>query len=215
MEGDAGTGPLNPADAVDASSPETVADQPSSEQSAGDPPDLPDSPDLPAGQSRLGRGWVLGVCAALLLLTAGLGVGGYYGLRYHRESRQIESDNAAAVAAAKDCVVATQAPDVADINAAERKIFECSTGEFRTQYTLYSGVYVQAYRAAGVKVGVSELRAAVERDNDDGSVDVLVALRIKADNVEAKGREYGYRLRAQMAREDGQYRIAKLDQVAR
>lgn len=64
-------------------------------------------------------------------------------------------------------------------------------------------------------VELTEMGAAVERNNPDGTIDVLVAFRIKVDNVEAKGREAGYRLRAQMMREDGQYRIAKLDQVAK
>jgi Mce-associated membrane protein len=59
------------------------------------------------------------------------------------------------------------------------------------------------------------MRAAVERDNDDGSVDVLMAVRIKVDNVEASGQEYGYRLRVKMAREEGRYKITKLDQVAK
>lgn len=201
MEGDAGAGPLNSGEAEDPTASEPGID----------------STDTAVVEvsTRLGGRWVLAICTTLLLMAAALGVGGYFGLRYHRESEQLARDNAAAVAAAKDCVLATQAPDVTDMATAERKIFDCSTGEFRHQYMVYSGVYVQAYRAAQVKVQVSELRAAVERDNNDGSVDVLVALRIKADNVEAQGREFGYRLRAQMARDNGAYRIAKLDQVAR
>lgn len=231
MEGDAGAGPLKPAGpaagADEAGTEVTVAegaaDMPgealtdATTDAAGAEPTVavPAAANAHGGRSRLGARWVIGCCAVLLLMTAGLGAGGYLSLRYHTESQLIERDNAAAVAAAKECVLATQAPDAADVAAAERKIFDCSTGDFRTQYTLYSGVYVQAFRAANVKVQVSELRAAVERDNADGSVDVLVALRIKADNIEAQGREFGYRLRAQMAREDGQYRIARLDQVAR
>ena len=207
MEGDAGAGPVTPVEA-----------QPSSDSPADrvvPDPTEPDPASTRPRASRLGGRGALAACAALLLAAAGLAAGGYLSSRYHQQSLRIDGENAAAVAAAKECVLVTQAPDAANVAEAERKIFECSTGDFRTQYMLYSGVYVQAYRDANVKVQVSELRAAVERDNDDGSIDVLVALRIRADNIEAQGREFGYRLRAQMALDDGRYRIAKLDQVAR
>ena len=69
--------------------------------------------------------------------------------------------------------------------------------------TLYSGVLVEAYQAANVKVQVSDMRAAVERHNDDGSVDVLVAVRVKVTNSEAADQEQGYRLRVTMAPDDG------------
>jgi Mce-associated membrane protein len=59
------------------------------------------------------------------------------------------------------------------------------------------------------------MRTAVERENDDGSIDMLVAFRVKIDNVEAKGQEFGYRLRVKAAQEEGQYKIANLDQVSK
>ena len=115
--------------------------------------------------------------------------------------------------AAKDCVAATHAPDTATMTAGQTKIIECSTGDFGVQAALYSGVLVDAYRAANVTVQVSDMRAAVERYNDDGSVDVLVAVRVKVTNSEAANQEQGYRLRVQMAPVDGTYKIAQLDQV--
>ena len=121
---------------------------------------------------------------------------------------------AAALQAAKDCVAATHAPDTAAMTAAQSKIIECSTGDFGAQATLYSSVLVDAYQAANVKVAVSDMRAAVERHNDDGSVDVLVAVRVKVTNSEAADQEQGYRLRVQMAPDDGTYKIARLDQVS-
>jgi len=72
---------------------------------------------------------------------------------------------------------------------------------------------VDAYRSAKVQVQVSEMRAAVERHNDDGSIDVLVAVRVKVTNSEAVDQEQGYRLRVRMAPADGTYKVAKLDQV--
>jgi Mce-associated membrane protein len=54
----------------------------------------------------------------------------------------------------------------------------------------------------------------VERHNDDGSVDILVAFRTQVTNSDAAGTEQGYRLRVQMAPADGTYKIADMKQVA-
>jgi Mce-associated membrane protein len=40
-------------------------------------------------------------------------------------------------------------------------------------------------------------------------------LRVKVSNAETQNQEAGYRLRVTMVKDEGQYRIAKLDQVAR
>ena len=93
------------------------------------------------------------------------------------------------------------------------KIIECSTGEFGAQATPVQRVLAEAYQAANAKVQVSDMRAAVERHNDDGSVDVLVAVRVKVTNSESADQEQGYRLRVTMAPDEGTYKIAKLEQV--
>jgi Mce-associated membrane protein len=147
------------------------------------------------------------------LLAAGVGVGGYFALRSHHDSVAIARNDAAALAAAKDCVAATQAPDTAAMIASQSKIIDCSTGDFGVQAPLYSGVIAEAYQAANVTVAVSDMRAAVERHNADGSVDILVAVRVKVTNSAAADQEVGYRLRVKMASDDGKYRIARLDQV--
>ena len=74
-----------------------------------------------------------------------------------------------------DCVAATQAPDTNAMIASEQKIIDCGTDAFRSQALLYTSMLVQAYQAANVHVQVSDVRAAVERNNNDGNVDVLVA----------------------------------------
>lgn len=112
-----------------------------------------------------------------------------------------------------DCITATHAPDTAAMTESQTKILECSTGDFGAQATLYSGLLVEAYQAANVKVQVTHMRAAVERHNDDGSVIVLVAVRTKVSNSDAVGQEQGYRLRVTMAPDRGRYKIDKIDQV--
>jgi Mce-associated membrane protein len=241
MEGDAGASRLNPNDTDDSSSSTEIAaesleqitetnaedssesdgaaEEASAEAKAEDSEASAEDAAEPANDernpSRLGRGWFVGITAALLVLAGGVGAGGYLALRAHQDSQAIARRDAAAVQAAKECVAATQAPDVGAMVASAQKIIDCGTGAFRSQAILYSGLLVEAYQAANAHVQVSDLRAAVERNNDDDSVDVLVALRVKVSNSETQNQEAGYRLRVQMAPDEGHYRIAKLDQVAK
>jgi Mce-associated membrane protein len=238
MEGDAGASRLTPNDTDEDPSlePDAVADDPTAEESAedslesdaaadpeiseSDAEDLAESADTeaaddPGGPSRLGRSWVVGIAAALVLLAGGVGAGGYLALRSHLDSQATARRDAAAVEAAKDCVAATQAPDIAAMAASAQKIIECGAGAFRSQAILYSGLLVEAYQAADAHVQVSDLRAAVERNNPDGSIEILVPLRVKVSNAETQNQEAGYRLRVTMVEDEGKYRISKLDQVAR
>jgi Mce-associated membrane protein len=218
MEGDAGARQLNSTDADEtpdeslAVSTEDQTEQATELRS----PEPADEGTVGDGRrpSRLGVGWVASICAGLFVLAAGTGVGGYLALRSHDDSEVIARADAAALQAAKDCVAATNAPDTAAMTAAQSKIIECSTGDFGAQASLYSSVLVDAYQAANVKVAVSDMRAAVERHNDDGSVDVLVAVRVKVTNSETADQEQGYRLRVKMAPDEGRYKIARLDQVS-
>ncbi|WP_293318915.1 Mce protein [Mycobacterium sp.] len=164
--------------------------------------------------SRIGRGWKAGIAAVLVLCAGGLAAGGYFALRFHHESQVIARNDAAALKAAVECVSATQAPDTNAMIASEQKIIECGTDAFRSQAVLYTSMLVQAYQAANVHVQVSDVRAAVERNNKDGSVDVLVAMRVRV-LADKNQNETGYRLRVKMALAEGQYRIAKLDQVTK
>jgi Mce-associated membrane protein len=212
MEGDAGTRRLNPTDADETPDESlAVSTEDQTEHESAEPAD--ETVEDGRRPSRLGVGWVAGICAALLVLAAGAAVGGYLALRSHDDSEAIARAEAAALQAAKDCVAATQAPDTAAMIASQSKIIECSTGEWGVQSPLYSSVLAEAYQAGNVKVAVSDMRAAVERHNDDGSVDVLVAVRTKVTNSETADVEQGYRLRVQMVPDAGVYKIARLDQV--
>lgn len=227
MEGDAGASRLNPTDADDSPRAEETTGDPS-EAGASDVPDAAeadpatasedttDAVDVPVrrAQSRLGRGWAVGIVAALLLCGAAVGAGGYVALRFHRDALAIAGEDAAALKAAVECVSATQAPDPGAMAASEQKILDCGTDAFRSQALLYTGVLVQAYQAANVHVQVSDVRAAVERNNSDSSVDVLVAMRVRAVTDQTQN-ETGYRLRVRMAPVEGQYKISKLDPVTK
>jgi hypothetical protein len=197
-------------DGADATSPDVTAeDSPESEDTA----DAGDA-DLERGRSRLGRGWVAGVAAALVLCAGGIGFGGYRAMVAHHESQAMERNDAAALKAAIDCVSVTQAPDSNAMVASEQKIIDCGTDAFRSQALLYTNMLVQAYQAANIHVQVSDVRAAIERHNSDGSVEVLVAMRVKSSSDQSQT-ETGYRLRVKMALAEGQYKISKLDQVTK
>jgi Mce-associated membrane protein len=234
MEGDAGASRLTP-DGTDDSSPalDVAADETTTADAAEDSLESEDAADHeitesdadesasteaakgPGAPSRLGRRWFIGIAAALVVLAGGLWAGGYLALGSHLDSRATARNDAAAVEAAKDCVGATQAPDIAAMSASAQKIIECGTGAFRSQAILYSGMLVEAYQAANAHVQVSDLRAAVERNNPDGSIQILVPLRVRVSNAETENQEAGYRLRVTMVLDEGKYRISKLDQVAR
>ena len=203
--------------AEESSESEDAADHEITESAAEDvaESESTDAVDDKRGSSRLGRGWFVGIAAALVLLAGGVGAGGYLALRSHQDSRATARHDAAAVEAAKDCVAATQAPDTTAMASSAQKIIECGSGAFRSQAILYSSLLVEAYQAANAHVQVSDLRAAVERNNVDGSIEILVPLRVKVSNSETQNQEAGYRLRVTMVPDEGKYRISKLDQVAR
>lgn len=233
MEGDAGTSRLNPPPMSMLRrlrtlswrpgrkvrpEAEVTADQAAPEVTTEESPESDVAADVSGGMlsaSRLGRRWLAGIAAALLLAAGGIGAGGYCALRYHQDSQAIARNDTAALQAAMDCVAATQAPDTNAMAASEQKIIDCGTDAFRAQALLYTSMLVQAYQAANVHVQVSDVRAAVERNNNDGSIDVLVALRVKLSSDQAQNQETGYRLRVKMALAEGQYKISKLDQVTK
>ena len=219
MEGDAGTRQLNPTDEQDARDDSVaVTDHEQTSQDHLDSADEPTNDAQPADgvdrrPPRLGRGWVGGICAGLVALTVAAVVGGILLIRDNRGIEEINRNDAAALQAAKDCVTALQAPDTDAMSAAQMKIMDCSTGAFGAQASTFGGILVEAYQAAKVKVAVSEMRAAVERHDPSGSVDVLVAVRVKVTNSDVADQESGYRLRVTMTPDQGQYRIDKMEQV--
>lgn len=235
MEGDAGSGRLNPTppadDAERSEAEETAnlnppttdddAERSEAEESVNQAPADDDAEAITSEdetappRSRLSGRRLAVVCVALVIGSLLVATGGFFALRAHQKSVAEARAETLALAAAKDCVTATQAPDATAMAASQQKIIECATGDFGAQASLYSGLLVDAYQAAKVQVQVSNMRAAVERHNDDGSLDILVALRVKVSNTQAQDQEQGYRLRVKMMPEGGTYKIANLDQVSK
>jgi Mce-associated membrane protein len=215
MEGDAGSGRLNPTPPADDAERSEAEESVNQAPADADAEAIISEDETAPPRSRLSGRRLAVVCAALVIGSLLVATGGFFALRAHQKSVAEARAETLALAAAKDCVTATQAPDATAMAASQQKIIECATGDFGAQASLYSGLLVDAYQAAKVQVQVSNMRAAVERHNDDGSLDILVALRVKVSNTQAQDQEQGYRLRVKMMPEGGTYKIANLDQVSK
>lgn len=174
------------------------------------------SHDAPAGMYRWRRRrWLTAIAAVLTLLTVGTGISGYLAIRAHRVHLAVTRANAEAITTAKECVTATQPADVAALPISQHKLDECATADFKTQAAWYSAIVTEAYQAQHVRVRLPEMDAAVERINDDGSIIALVVFRATISQDGLPDRENSYRIRVKMVRQNGQFKIAQLDQVAK
>ena len=172
-------------------------------------------PSRVTGDVGLSPRWLGAIAVGLTLLAGGMGVGCYLVTNTHRHSQALAGAEAAAIAVAQDCVAATQPPDLAGLPASQRKLSECTTGDFANQTAWYGEILSEAYQAVNVRVRVPEIHAAVERDNEDGSIIALVAFRATVSQAGMADRDNSYRMRVRLVPENGQFKISQLDQVAK
>jgi len=151
----------------------------------------------------------LGIAALVLVVLGVLTLIG------HRHDAAAARDEAIAVAAAKDCITATQAPDVKAMSDSQRRIVECSTENFGAQANLYGGLLADAYQTVNAQVKIADMRAAAEKHNPDGSIDVLVATRVTLSNNQQINQELSYRIRVRMAPDGGTYKIDSIEPVSK
>jgi len=171
-------------------------------------------PDATQAASRLSRGWLGAVATVLAVMTTGLGAVGYVAMRAHRHGQALTAADAAAVVAAKDCLAATQPSDVDALPATQRKLDECSTGDFKSQIAWYAAILSEAYQAVNLHVRLPEIDAAVEATKGDGSIIALIAFRANISQEGMPDRDNNYRIRVKVVPDNGQFKIAHLDQVA-
>ena len=207
MEGDAGSGQLTPTPPLEAD--ETVVPDP---ELSGHVIDAGSGVSV----SRLSTGrWLTGIVVAIAIGAVLLAVAGAVALMGHHTNATASNGEALAVAAAKDCITATQAPDLKAMKDSQRKIVECATENYAPQANLYSGLLADAYETVNAQVKVVQMRAAAEKHNDDGSIDVLVATRVSMSNVQQQDQELSYRLRVRMLPEGGTYKIDNIEPVSK
>lgn len=188
MEGDAGSGQLTP-------TPPLTAEQPGSGLSTGR--------------------WPVRVCTALVVASLAVIASGALAWLSNRSGVTAARDEVVAVDTAKDCIAATQAPDLKAMTESQRKIIDCTTENYAPQANLYSSVLTEAYQTVKAKVKITDIRAAAEKHNPDGTIDVLVATRVQMSNVQDKDQELSYRLRVRMAPANGTYKIDNIEPVGK
>lgn len=158
--------------------------------------------------------WLIISATVFVVLAGAITTLGVVLGRTHQQAVASGDTDAAAIAAAKDCVSATQPPSAAALPASQAKLIACSTGDFATQAQWYGAVLDEAYQAVNVRVQVPDMHAAVERHNGDGSIIALVAFRAVISQPGMADRENGYRVRVRMVAENGTFKMSNLDQVA-
>lgn len=215
MEGDAGTTSRLSSSDADDTEVMAVDSVDSADETDRDSPEMTvvesaESTGAAASSSRLGRGALIGTAAALAVAAGAVGAGGYLALHAHRDSEAMARANVAALNDAKECITAINAPDAEAMYANLPKVIECTTEDLGGQIPMF-GVAAEAYATYGIHTELLELRAAVERNNEDGSIDILAALRQQTSTTG----EQSQRLRLTVRYVDGQYKIAKIDRVGR
>jgi len=207
MEGDAGPGQLTPP-------PPLTADE--TTESVAEPGTIPTAAQSAPPESRLASGrWLTGLCSAVAIGSLALIAVGVLALLGGRQTAAATRGEDIAAAAAKECIAATQAPDVKAMADSQRKIVDCATENFAPQANLYGGLLVDAYETVKAQVKISDIRAAAEKHNSDGSIDVLVATRVAMSNLEQQGQEISYRLRVKMAPDGDTYKIDSIEPVGK
>lgn len=211
MEGDAGSGQLTPPP------PLTADESPDTELSdhVDDAGSTATEIAAPASDTRLSGRRLSLVIAAIAAAAVIVSAAGVLALIGHQRSTAAVNDEAVAVATAKDCITATQAPDVKAMAESQRRIVECSSENYAAQANLYSGLLFEAYQTVNAQVKVTDMRAAAEKHNPDGSIDVLVATRVALSNTQQQGQELSYRLRVRMVPSDGTFKIDSIEPVSR
>ena len=201
MEGDAGTRQLNPTDAEDAPN-DSVAvseQEPTGKEHHDSPATEETTPDAEPAEGveelgvvadgvdrrppRLGRGWVVGICAALAALTiARCGRRNPVDPRQpgHRRGQPQRCGRAAGrQGLCRGDAGSRHRGDVGSADEDHRVLHRRVRG---AGLDLSAESSSRRTRPRTSQVAVSDMRAAVERHNPDGSVHVLVAVRVKVTN---------------------------------
>ncbi len=207
MEGDAGSGQLTP-------TPPLTADEAIDSVTEPDTTESGARTEPPASRLASGR-WPIVLCIAIGVASLALTAVGVLALLGGRATAAATRGEDVAVAAAKECIAATQAPDVKVMAESQRKIVDCATENFAAQANLYGGLLVEAYETVQAQVKISQIRAAAEKHNPDGSIAVLVATRVAMSNVEQQGQEISYRLRVKMVPDGDTYKVDSIEPVGK
>ncbi|GGL15275.1 hypothetical protein [Nocardia jinanensis] len=183
-----------------------------------EPPDADADADeaVPAANPpRRERNLLLGIAAAVVVAIVGLiGVNGYLAVG-HRDAVADSEERLGYLQAARQGVVnvLTVNHNTAEDDVA--RILDDATGAWRDEFTPQSGPFRDVVRKAQVVTTGEVTEAGLERVNDDGSAQVLVAAHSKVSNAGgAKEEPRTFRVRVTVAPEGDRFKIAKMEYIA-
>ena len=160
------------------------------------------------------RRWGLALVAALcaVVVTAAI-VGSALMLVRHEDDRQDALDRAAALGYARNFMTMYTSLDPFNANAYADRVLAEATGEFEQNFRdKLNEILIQVAQTEPTTGSV--LEAGVQRWNDDGSADVLVATKVTSKTPDGKTTiESGSRWIATTTREGQQWKISNLIQV--
>ena len=173
----------------------------------------PDSRDLFRLPDPKPRRWVLPVVTtvAALVILAALGASTFVLVKYKLHERDVVR-NAAVLSTVQSFMTLYTSPDPFHANDYADKVLARGTGQFAKLYQeKMNEVVVQVARAEPTTGSVQDL--GIERWNDDGSVDVVVAAKTSTKLPDGKVIEDGNRWVVTATKEGQQWKISNLLQV--
>ena len=164
----------------------------------------------PRKPRRWGLALVAAVCA--VVVTAAI-VGSALMLVRHEADRRAALNEAAALGYAREFMTMYTSLDPFNANAYADRVLAEGTGEFEQNFRdKLNEILIQVAQAEPTTGSV--LEAGVQRWNDDGSADVLVATKVTSKTPDGKTTiESGSRWIATTTREGQQWKISNLIQV--
>lgn len=160
------------------------------------------------------RRWGLPVVAALcaLVLAAAIGASTFMLVR-HGQDRREELYDAAALGYTSEFMVGYTSLDPFNANAYADRIKGQATGEFAKNFNeRLNEILIQVARSEPSTGSV--LAAGVQRRNEDGSADILLAMKVTSKTPDGKSTiESGSRWLATTVKEGQQWKISNLIQV--
>ena len=160
------------------------------------------------------RRWGLPLVAAVaaVVVAAAIAASTFMLVR-HEGDRRVAVNDAAALGYAREFMIMYTSLDPFNANAYAERILAQGTGEFATMFKeKQNEILIQVARSEPSTGTV--LEAGVQRWNDDGSADVLLATKVTTTSPDGKSTiESGSRWIATTIREGQQWKISKLIQV--
>ncbi len=172
------------------------------------------SPDYFRVSPKPARRWGLPLVAVLAAVVVGAAIAAStLMLVRHEVDRRAVLDDAAALGYAREFMTMYMTLDPSEANAYADRVLAQATGDFVRMFKEKRSAILMRVARAEASIG-TVLDAGVQRWNDDGSADVLLATEIATTTPDGTSTiESGSRWVATTIKEGGQWKISRLVQV--